>query len=256
MSHMVEVVVEILRGIGEFIVENFIALATLLLAMAAFYSIYLAYYVRPKLEIDFDQREPFCRFAFIPADLNYLVGKYGKKWTNDLKKYLDKNGIKYDPQKPPVPGYWVRVKVKNTGRKSAHQCVGKLAEVSDTNGVRTDFDISALHWVGHFEIDNYHRVFSGANQIYSISKSNKFEPINLGLDDHQYLDILWTEFGGDFFHINCPRYPERGIKYDYEPGIYWLKIIVTADNAESAEVMLEVEWKGIWDQIIVTKIDG
>ena len=249
---MIDILLEILRSFGEFLVNNSIALATLLLAIAAFLNIYLVYNVRPELDIEFEQKEPFCRVAFIPTDLEYLTSKYDKKWIDDLKKYLEKNGIKYNPQKPPVPGYFVRVKIKNTGRKSAHHCVGKLAEVSDTNGVRKDFDISPLHWVGHFEIENYHRIFSGIKQVYSLSKSNKFEPINLGLDDHQYLDILWTEFGSHLFHINCPRYPDRGIAYDYEPGMYSLKIIVTSDNAESAEKIINIEWKGVWNQIIVT----
>jgi hypothetical protein len=247
---------DIISAIGGFIANNFTALATLALATGTYFTIYLAYFVKPKLKIEFEQKEPFCRFAFIPGELTYLTKNFGEKWIKELKEYLYKSGVKFDPKNLPIPGYWVRIKVRNTGHKSAHHCVGKLVEIKDSDGrVRTDFDISALHWVGHFETDNYYRVFSETGVNYSVHKSNKFEPIDLGIDDHQYLDILWTEFEIDFFHINCPRYPDRGIKYDYEPQIYFLKILVTADNAESAEINLMVEWYGVWDQIKITEID-
>ncbi len=248
--------VDIFGGIWEFIVNNFTGIGTLLLAIGTFITIYLAYFVNPKLKIEFSQEEPYCRNAFIPAELIGLTNSMGKKWVNELIKYLKKSGIKYNPSNPLVPGYWVRVKVKNEGGKSAHRCVGKLVEIKDwDNRIRTDFDISALHWVGHFETDNYYRVFSTTGINYSVNKSNKFEPIDLGIDDHQYLDILWIEFGIDLFHINCPRFPDRGIKYDYEPQIYFLKILVTSENAESTGITLRVEWKGYSNGINVSVIE-
>jgi hypothetical protein len=88
---------------------------------------------------------------------------------------------------------------------------------------------------------------------YSISKSNKYEPITLGIDDHQYLNILWTEFNINLFHVNCPRFLNRGIKYDFEKGIYYLRILIS-DNAESTDIILKVEWNGIWDKIKVNEI--
>ena len=246
-----------------------LAIATFILAGITTISVILTYYLnvylKPKLQIKFDQVEPFCRFSHIPTELlqlQVIFGKHwktmGQKWLDGLIEYLNKKGKPFNPQNIKIPGFWVRVKVENKGKKAAYRCVGKLVEIKNENGeTLRDFDAVVLHWVGHYEIENAYRVFSPRGRQFHVSKSNKFEPINFGFKDYQYLDILWTEFGFNIFKINCPENQQlaipRGISTIFGHGIYYLRILVTSDNANSAEINLKVKWNGNWDQIRVSK---
>ena len=131
----------------------------------------------------------------------------------------------------------VRIRVTNTGKKPAYRCVGKLVEIlNEKKEIIKEFDPVILHWVGQSETRGFYKVYYKGMPIYSVSRLEKFEPINLGLGDYQYLDILWIEFGDDHFHINCPEAQsiasDRGIKVHYEPGIYYLKILITSGQCQ------------------------
>ena len=111
--------------------------------------------------------------------------------------------------------------------------------------------------VGHYEIENAYRIFSPSARQFRVSKSNKFQPINLGFKDYQYLDNLWTEFGFNSFKINCLENQlleiPRGISTIFGPGTYYLRILITSDNADSAEINLKIKSNGNWDQIVVSE---
>jgi len=227
--------------------------------------LYLHSYRQPKLRIRFEgQFEPYCRFSNMPSDLRTIEHIFsnnksiGEKWLEALKEHYMRHDIPFNPNRIIIPGYWVRVKIENEGKTATHRCVGKLVEIKDENGdTKKDFDAVVLHWVGHYEIENAYRVFSPSNRQFHVSKSNKFEPINLGIKDYQYLDILWTEFGFNTFKINCPENQplgiQRGISTTFPLGIYYLRILVISDNANSAEINLKIVSNGNWDQIVVTE---
>lgn len=75
----------------------------------------------PKFAVEFEAREPFCRET------------EGNPLTSDSRG---------------VTTYWLRVRVKNSGKSVAKHCLCKIIEVMDCEGKAIfDFDPTVLHWV-------------------------------------------------------------------------------------------------------------
>ena len=186
------------------IADNLGNIAAISLALAAIFTLFVTIYInflrKPKFSIEFEQKEPFCRFSKTPIGQN---------------RFRD--------------GYWIRIRVKNIGKTTAHKCVGKLIEIRDSNGnLVKSFDPVILHWVCY--------------------PGKVFEPIDLGRSDYEYLDVVWTEQGFDIAMINCDRRP-RGILFDLPPGDYELTIMIVGDNANAVPKIFRLSWNGVWNQI-------
>jgi len=98
-------------------------IATAIVAMVvAFIPSILRRYNRPKFDIEFENKKPFCRYAF-----REILGKEALTRT-----------------------YWIRLRVRNVGKSVAKACEGKLVRITDlkTNEDRKDFDPIVLNWVG------------------------------------------------------------------------------------------------------------
>ncbi|MDA4123180.1 MAG: hypothetical protein OK456_08390 [Thaumarchaeota archaeon] len=125
----------------------------------AFLQNILQYYNRPVLIIEFENEEPFCKHRVLELE-------------------------DYNPVKT---GYYVRLRIRNTGRSIAIDCEGKLNQVLQkvtTNGVSTfrelvDFGTPrALHWSGQ-----------GLRNNININGGNAFEYLDVlsVIDDNSYL---------------------------------------------------------------------
>lgn len=80
------------------------------------------------LEIEFEQREPFCREAPLVLSVEPTA-------AGDM---------------PIVDGaYFVRLRIHNRGRRVARKVEGRLEAIANLDGTeQTDFDPVVLHWVG------------------------------------------------------------------------------------------------------------
>ena len=94
----------------------------------------LAFLTRPKFQVDFKNEEPYCRTT--------------------------------------MEGYWIRLRVINSGKSVAKNCEGKMVRIIDapTKQERKDFDPIVLRWVG----------------------STTDKPIDINSNEDEYLDIIQT----------------------------------------------------------------
>jgi hypothetical protein len=92
------------------------------------------YLNRPLFKVDFKNEEPYCRNT--------------------------------------MEGYWIRLRVVNSGRSVAKNCIGKMVRIVDasTKQERKDFDPIVLRWVG----------------------STTDKPIDINSNEDEYLDVIQT----------------------------------------------------------------
>lgn len=129
--------------------------------------------------------------------------------------------------------YWIRLKVKNSGRSVAKRCLGRLTEVMDENcRVKQEFDPTQLHWSG------------------SDWEEVPFRTTDLDRDDYEYLDLLTTQennteiyFAGDQFPW-APLKVSRAIPNSLPPGKYILCITVYGDDVKPVTKYASLVWGG------------
>lgn len=127
-------------------------------------------------------------------------------------------------------GYFVRIKVQNTGGSLAKKCQGVVAEVELTEG---DFDETqyfvplVLHWANR------------SPRLCGV-------PIDLNTGAHWYLDVVYTEEDSDSVHVFHISTGERiGTIDKFKKGEYRLKIIIYAENSKPTdEKWLKLKWGG------------
>lgn len=126
-------------------------------------------------------------------------------------------------------GYFVRIKVQNTGGSLAKKCQGVIAEVQLTEG---DFDETeyfvplVLHW---------------ANRSPRLCG----DPIDLNTGAHWYLDAVYTEEDSDSVHVFHIFTGEPiGTIDKFKKGEYRFKIIIYAENSKPTEKWLNLKWGG------------
>lgn len=135
------------------------AIGTIALALITFtISMIIPWIKKPKFEIEFENKEPFCR----DVDMR-------------LTELLT----------PTITSYWLRLKVKNIGKTVAKHCIGKLVKVMDPSGRElNNYDPVILHWVGtnwgeipfrHIDLNQGEHEFLDLFQI----KSNTPERLNI-----------------------------------------------------------------------------
>lgn len=145
----------------------------------------LSRYRKPVLKIEFENTEPFCRHATI-----WGVG-------------------------PPAIGYFLRLRVRNTGKSMARDCEGKLVRIFDAEPryERTDFDPANLLWVGH----------RGENAI-SIHKKA-----------YEYLGVLSVQNRTPAISLGVNEQEPRGISLALPRQDYILDIVIFGKNTEPVE---------------------
>jgi len=196
---------------------------------------------RPRLSIEFEQKEPFCREATI--------------------------------QGSGTQSYWIRIKVKNEGRTVAKRCVGKLMEIRKIeNGneeILTSFDPSALRWVAFKDIERLAIDGKKNGKKYSDKQYNgwfkKIGTLDINRAEYEYLNVVYTiekmgalgelhRPGPDpFFHVSVTDPEPRGIETKYRKGTYILKITIYSENADPESREFCLEWNSIWNEIKMRK---
>jgi len=188
---------------------TWIAVGSVATAAIVFLNLFLIF-IKPRLEepkfsIEFETYAPFCRQT-TSGTFTSVLGA--------------------------INTYWLRLRVKNSGKSVAQRCLGKLIKVMDSEAkVIDDFDPMQLHWVG------------------TSWEAVPFTNISLNRQDYEYLDVLVTQEGiygvyicGDQFV--WAKYEQRGIKNSLEPGKYIIQITVYGDNVKPQTKYLSLIWRG------------
>lgn len=181
--------------------EKATAIGTLLAVFVALFAVFwpsiLRRWNKPKLIFEFDNKEPYCRK--IP---NILDPKTGKITL--------------------LNSYYVRLRIKNTGRFIARDCKGKLIAIAhkDLGTLRQDFDPVILRWVGNY---------------------NSSGMLDINSREYEYLDIFNTNEESDRFHIAAIDYSiPRGITMDPQRDDYFILVSIYAENADPIEEVYRI----------------
>lgn len=182
------------------------AIGTLLVVLFNLVVIFfLPWWRRPKFSIEFHAKEPFCREA------------KSSQFASSLHT---------------LPTYWVRLRVRNSGRSVARRCLAKLVRVMDENGLqKEEYDPMQLHWV----ITDWGEV--------------PFRAIDLDRDDYEYLDILVTQEGSHDVFLAGDQFPwanyqPRAIPYTLPPSKHIVGITVYGDDVKPKTKYTSLIWVG------------
>ena len=157
---------------------------TLALALATVWvQIIKPWWNRPKFSVEFENRVPYCRVARIRGTKSY--------------------------------GYYVRIKVINSGRSVARRCIGKVTQIMDNAGKELlDHDPVALPWVG-----------TDINEV-------PFRPIDLNNKEYEYLNIVYkTDKNPQLAMIWKDQIP-RGTSSELSKGEYILQVTIYGNNVK------------------------
>lgn len=155
---------------------------------------------RPRLKITFQDAEPHCRFT----DLTI-----GRK------------------------GYWVRVRVENTGINPARACVGTATEVRTADELRSDIDPMRLRWCG-------------------VEDALGFQPIHLAKGQYEYLDVFRIVQGDRrlWFETFPPdRYAPGHDTFLAPDKSHRVCVSVVSDNAHPLDIWLTIMYTGDFDAL-------
>lgn len=157
----------------------------------AFLGSLLRKYRKPKLKIEFDNKVPFCRHSRI-------------------------SNLPNQPE-----GYFLRLRVRNTGKSIARDCEGKLVRILDanTNRERTDFDPTNLHWTGH----------------------ERKNTISIHKTAYEYLDVVYVRDDMPQILIYTNEEQPRGFPFSLQRNNYILDIVFFGKNTEPVEKFFKLE---------------
>jgi hypothetical protein len=196
-------------------------LLTLLAVLTAmFWSPFLTWWRRPQLSFEFRNEPPFGRETRLsPAS------------QSGAEK---------------IPGYVIRVRVRNEGSSAARQCIIKLTELRDANGQPIlEYDSMMLRWTAADRV-------SPVDMPYDV-----FEPhMDIFPGDYEHADVLAVGEGRDEFSLYPASYAPRGIKRHYPRGEYFLNIAVICENAEPVLKDYHLIWEGDYNNIVMFEAPG
>lgn len=156
------------------------------LLLASFNSL-LKWYRKPILTIEFENKEPYCRHV---------------------------------PQTNGSTAYFLRLRVKNTGKSMARDCEGKLVKILDVDPryERSDFDPANLHWAGH-----------GTNNAISIHKAA-----------YEYLDIVHVRSDSSKIFLKTNEVEPRGFPLAFPRQDYILDVVLFGKNTKPVEKFFKI----------------
>lgn len=171
------------------------ALGTISLALITFIiAIVIPWWKKPKFKMEFDNVQPFCR-------------------ETTLAEAISVEGV--TAPIPPKLGYWLRLRVTNSGKSVAKRCIGKLVKVMNDSGRElTNYDPVTLHWVG------------------TSWEDVPFRPIDLNQGEYEFLDVFVTRTDFPDRAFICTDTYLRGIPKDLSPSTYRIQITIYGDNVE------------------------
>jgi len=195
--------------------------------LALFRDYIRAWWRRPRLQIDFENRGPFCR--------NPTIVETGKR------------------------GYWIRVKVTNDGGSVAKGCIGKLMQMRDANRCPLPlFDAMALRWVDALPKHLLVTAITGKGVGVMVGQEAIHEIYNPVMDltphDSTFLNIVNTEQGTDEFRVNAADPRPRGVFFTYRRGEYFLSLRILSENADPISKEYRLVWEGDYDNIRMEEV--
>ena len=133
-----------------------------------------------------------------------------------------------------APGYFCHVMVRNHGSATARNCRGRLLEVS----VRKPDGSTALA-PGFI-----------APIFLKWAREPDFDPRDLERDRPRALDLCFTlSASPQQLRFFAPPSPS-GVQI-FPPGVYTVKVAVSADNVRAASGVFRVDFTRGWDQVVV-----
>lgn len=131
---------------------------------------------------------------------------------------------------------YLRMMVKNTGKRVADRCRGFLVNIefeSVESGQRSPV------------------FFDSIPLIWSYDKDHSRPEVDVPNGVSFTLDIFRTVSGAKGF-FPCINPMPRGYKFE-SPGKYHLTIVLTAQNTSAVTETMVIDWKGVWNDF---EIDG
>lgn len=135
-----------------------------------------------------------------------------------------------------APGYFCHVVVRNSGRVPARNCRGRLLEVSVRNP-----DGSTAAAPGFL-----------APVFLKWARERDFDPRDLESDQPRALDLCFTLAASPHqLRFFAPPSPS-GVQI-LPPGVYTVKVTVTADKVRAVHGVFRIDFTRGWDQIRVAE---
>jgi len=133
----------------------------------------------------------------------------------------------------PVSAQFIRVRVRNNGKRTAEETNGRVELINDTGNTRNSID--TLKW---------------APNRYEYAE----RPLNIRKKEYEMLDVVVTKDSDDaIFHLNTVR-QIWGYGRQFGLGNYYLKIAIYSKNAESKGYYELVKGQG-WQNTTMRRIN-
>jgi len=201
-------------NIANFIVQFLVAIGTLGAVIVALFPEMLK---KPKLKIEFQQTEPYCRKTTLVSSPTQILA------------------------------YWIRIAVKNEGKKVAKNCEGKLVEITEIRDEKNipfqPFDPAILRWASYPDFTD-------------------LRPVDINREEYEYLNVVYTvEPGESETQKNaegqafiCTDTRRRGMVGSLPVGRYALTLTIYGENADPVSKKFALLWNGKWDEIKMLEI--
>jgi hypothetical protein len=135
-----------------------------------------------------------------------------------------------------APGYFCHVMVRNCGRATARNCRGRLLEISVRN-----LDGSTAPAPGFL-----------APVFLKWAREPDFDPRDLERDQPRALDLCFTLASSPHqLRFFAPPSPS-GVQI-FPPGVYTVRVTVTADNMRAIQGVFRIDFTRGWNQIAVAE---
>ena len=159
--------------------------------------------------------------AVIAAVILSVAPQIARHLTRPIFKVDFKNEEPYCRNMP--EGYWIRLRVVNSGKSVAKDCEGKMVRIIDavTKQERKDFDPIVLRWVG----------------------STVDKPIDINRNEDEYLDVVQTNVLNEKnFLIRAAGVEKDSIGINLRPPRrdYFLHVELYGANVEPKFVEVEL----------------
>jgi len=158
--------------------------------------------------------------------------KFSIEYGIGVPFYIEASSSSFKAPESAVRTYWVRLRVKNTGKSVAKRCLGKLVKVMDEDGKeKSEYDPMPLHWV----ITSW--------------KAVPFQTIDLNRDESEYLNVFAAQSNNPVLYLAGDQFPwaeyeQRAILNSLPYGKYILGITVYGDDVKPETKYLSLIWHG------------
>ena len=151
---------------------------------------------------------------------------------NKIAKITKKNGEL-------SPALFIRVKVKNAGRTTAHKVYGRLTSIKYAKNNKTiqEYDPCTLNWVGY-------------------PPDTK---IDLGPEDHEFLDVIYRLMNDQRFHISTkPLLKGSSLAFKVELQPHIISLSVYSEDAKTQKLKFRLRWLEVdeYDSAQLIQISG